>query len=186
MPNYISILDASRHLKTAKRVTVVGTSAGGKSTLSAKIEARLGLPHVPYDRDVCWLPGWQLRDKAERADLMAKLTAQKRWVMDGTHISSFPTRLPRSDLLVWMRPHRLQAMWQLSRRVLRNYGQVRPDMAEGCPEQLPDRAFLSYIWNFERDQSPRIIAGIDRFGADVPVCVLRGNRDSARLLAGLE
>lgn len=74
-------------------------------------------------------------------------------------------------------------MWQLSKRVASTYGQVRSDMAVGCPEQLPDWEFLHYIWTFERHQTPRIIDAIDRFGPDVPVFEIRKNSDTERLIS---
>jgi hypothetical protein len=55
-------------------------------------------------------------------------------------------------------------------------------MAPGCPERLPDREFLSYIWNFEKRYAPLFIQSIDRHGPDVPVAVLRSHREMAQLL----
>jgi hypothetical protein len=78
--------------------------------------------------------------------------------------------------------HRRVALLGLARRVARFYGSVRPAMAPGCPERLPDREFLSYIWNFERKYAPIFIECIDRHGPDVPVAVLRSHREMARLL----
>ncbi|WP_238365186.1 hypothetical protein [Mesobacterium pallidum] len=44
---------------------VIGVSGSGKSTLSQQIAARLDIPYVSHDRDIRWLPGWQVRDRAE-------------------------------------------------------------------------------------------------------------------------
>jgi len=160
MPNFVSLSEARDILQTARRVLVIGSSAGGKSTLSRQISTAFDLPYISLDRDVRWLPGWTVRDRAEQRHLTEGFAATAAWIMDGTSVSSFDIRAPRADLMIWMRPHRLRAIWQLSKRVWGSYGQTRIDMAEGCPEQLPDREFLNYIWTFERKQSPRIVEAL--------------------------
>ncbi len=102
--------------------------------------------------------------------------------MDGNGPSTFDLRLPRADLVVWVRVPRRTALMGVARRVLLNYGTVRIDMAEGCPEQLPDREFLTYIWTFEQRLAPRIVAAIDQHGPDVPVVTLRTRREFEALL----
>lgn len=109
------------------------------------------------------------------------LVACPRWVMDGNSTSTFDLRLPRAELVIWLRVPRRVALMGIAQRVFANYGAVRDDMAEGCPEKLPDREFLSYIWNFEKKMSPRIVAALDRYGPDVPVVVPRTRKVAARL-----
>lgn len=174
------------YLARAKRVLVLGSSAAGKSTLSAKIEAKLGLPHISYDRDIRWLSGWTVRPRVQQVEIVTNIVARESWVIDGTTVSTLPIRLPRTDLVIWMRPPRLRAIWQLAKRVWRGYGKVRPDMAEGCPEILPDWEFLSYIWTFERKQCPRILRSLDTYGPDVPVYIIRRNSQTTQLMARLE
>lgn len=182
MPNSVSISQATNVLQSAKRVLVVGCSGGGKSTLSIKISERFGLDYMSYDRDVRWLPGWKVRDRQEQRLIVADLVKKDRWVMDGTTVSTFDLRLPRADLLIWVRVPRRVALIGVARRVLTNYGKVRIDMAEGCPEQLPDREFLTFIWTFETRMAPRIVSGIDRHGPKVPVVTLQSHREFAELL----
>lgn len=183
LPNLISIPHAAECLATANRVLVIGCSGGGKSTLSLRIAERFGLEYQSYDRDVRWLPGWQVRDRAEQRARVLDLVSRERWVMDGNTPSTFDIRLPRTDLVVWLRVPRRVALAGIARRVYSNYGSVRFDMAAGCPEQLPDREFLSYIWAFEKKVSPRIIAGLDRHGPSVPVVILQARKSAEALLS---
>ncbi len=55
-------------------------------------------------------------------------------------------------------------------------------MAAGCIERLPDREFLSYIWNFETLAAPKITELLETHGADVPMVVLK-NRAQINSLA---
>ncbi|WP_424968092.1 hypothetical protein [Dinoroseobacter sp. S375] len=185
MRREVSPAEAAELLASARRVLVFGVSGGGKSALSRWIEQTYGLPHISMDRDIRWLPGWQVRDRVEQRRRTETYVAQERWVMDGTTVSSFDIRVPRADLGIWIRVPRAQALWQMMGRVLKSYGRVRFDMAQGCPEQLPDRAFLDWIWTFEAKQAPRICAALEQYGPDLPVVTLRSRRDIAALKTAL-
>ena len=56
-------------------------------------------------------------------------------------------------------------------------------MAEGCVEHLPDREFLSYIWNFEKHSAPKILAMLTQYGPEVPILQLMSHAAASRLLA---
>jgi len=161
---------------------VIGCSGGGKSTLSLKISERFGLEYQSYDRDIRWLPGWRVRDRGEQRKIVGDLVSRERWVMDGTTVSTFDLRLPRVDLVIWVRVPRRTSLMGVARRVLTNYGTVRLDMAEGCPEQLPDWEFLSYIWTFEKRVAPRIVSAIERIAPTVPLVILRARDEFETLL----
>lgn len=182
MPNFVNVDEAGARLAKAKRVLVVGCSGGGKTTLALKIADRFGLEYQSIDRDVRWLPGSKVRDRVEQRAIVAELVALERWVMDGTNISTFELRVPRADLIVWVRVPRRIAMFGVFRRVAMNYRRVRVAMAKGCPEPIPDREFLSYIWSFERREAPRLEASLDKHGPHVPVVVLRSHREMRRLV----
>jgi adenylate kinase family enzyme len=179
--------DAAELLNRARRICVIGSSGAGKSTYSQCLASSLNLTYVSLDRDVRWLSGWQERSRGEQRERMSALVAGEAWVMDGSGSSSFDIRLPRTDLIIWLRLPRWKCLLGVAKRVARYKGTVRPDMAEGCPEPLPDRDFLSYIWNFERRFAPRIIQEIDRHGPSVPVITLKSHGEMAHLLdlAGL-
>ena len=180
----ISIGEAGRRLQTARRVLVIGCSGGGKSTLSRKIAVHFDLEYQSIDRDVRWLPGWRERDAAARREILEDLVSRERWVMDGSNPSTFDLRLPRADLVIWVRLSRLTCLLGVARRARRYHGTVRPDMAPGCPEPLPDRTFLDYIWNFERKSAPGFVRMLERHGDGVPLVTLRSRRETRALLHG--
>jgi len=172
MPNYVPISEATLQLRKASRVLVIGCSGGGKTTLSTRIAKAYNLEYVSIDRDIRWLPGWQERNRQVQRTKLAAVVSKERWIIDGSGTSTFDIRLPRTDLVLWVRVPRRTALKGVAGRVWRNYGKVRASMAEGCPEKLPDREFLSYIWHFEKKQVPKFIQQIDLHGPRVPVCLL--------------
>ncbi|MBB4954675.1 adenylate kinase family enzyme [Agrobacterium vitis] len=183
MVNYVqNAEDAAAIVKTSNRILVIGCSGGGKSTLSMKLCHRFDLQFVSMDRDFFWLPGWRARARDEQRALISEKIAEERWLMDGSNPSSFDLRLPRADIVLWMRMPRWLCLLGVYRRAMKNHGKSRLEMAAGCVEKWPDRAFLSYIWNFERKHAPIFIRNFDLFGPQVPVFVLKSRRDVAQLL----
>lgn len=179
--------EAANYLRQARRILVIGCSGGGKSTLSRKIAAALDIPNHSMDREVFWLPNWVERTKSEQRAILSDIVKADRWLLDGSNPSSFDIRLPRTDLVIWVRLPRWRCLLGVFRRARRHIGRHRPDMADGCVEQWPDREFLSYIWHFERRFAPRIIQEIERHGPNVPVVTLKSHGEMAQLLdlAGL-
>lgn len=182
MPHYLERAeDAAAIIATAQRVMVVGCSGGGKSTLSQKLVRTFGLRYISMDREVFWLPGWQARPREEQRERIATIISEERWLMDGSNASSFDLRLPRSDIVLWVRMPRWRCLWGAISRAVKGYGKVRPEMAEGCPERL-DLDFLRYIWNFEQRHAPIFERNFALYGPDVPVFQLKSRKQFRRLL----
>jgi adenylate kinase family enzyme len=179
--NSISDVSAAALIRRADRILVMGCSGGGKSTLSQKIAGQFGLTYISIDRDVLWLPGWVQRERAEQRAIIAERILEDRWIMDGTNPSTFDIRLPRTDIVIWVRMSRLLCLWGVTTRWLRWIGKTRPEMAPGCPEKL-DWEFLRFIWTFEDKFTPRIVDGLSQYGPDVPVFQLKNRRETKRLL----
>lgn len=127
-------------------------------------------------------PVWKAREREQQRTIISRMVKQDRWIMDGSGASTFDLRLPYTDLVLWVRAPRHVALIGLTRRVIRNFGAVRPMMAKGCPERIPDREFLSYIWNFENRHAPKFIREIDLHGPSVPVCILHTHGQGDDLL----
>ena len=177
--------EAAPLLKRARRILVIGCSGSGKSTLSQALSARLGSAYVSMDREVFWLPGWNLRERGEIRRLVAEAVAGDRWIMDGTSPGTLDLRLPRADMVVWLRMPRLLCIARVVKRRILHSGRSRPEMAPGCPEKI-DWEFLRYIWNFERTETPEIREALARHGPDVPVATLRSPAAVRDLLARLD
>ena len=172
---------AAEHIRRARRILVVGCSGGGKSTLSLKIAKRFRLSYISLDRDVFWLPGWVVRDRVEQRNIIASRILEDRWIMDGTSPSTFDIRLPRTEVVVWVRMQRLLCIWGAISRWAKWIGRTRPEMAPGCIEKV-DWEFLRFIWTFEEKFAPRLVAGIAAHGPDVPVLQLKSRREMRELL----
>lgn len=177
----IDLPAAADIIRGGDRFLVVGCSGGGKSTLSRRIADHCGLSYISIDRDILWLPGWVQRERGAQRRIIETLIAGDRWIMDGTNPSTFDIRVPRSDLVIWIRMPRYLCVWGILSRWARNYGRTRPDMAPGCREKM-DLEFFQFVWTFEKRFAWRIVEGLERHGRDTPLLVVKSRRDMRDLL----
>jgi len=129
--------------RRAQRVWVVGSCGSGKTTLARRIGEVLGLGTAHVD-DYIWLPGWKLRDREQRLELIEQRLDGPRWVMEG-NLGRDAVRLwsiaDRADLIVWLDlPFRV-TFWRLLWRSLRR-AFLREECCNGNRESLR-QAFLS-------------------------------------------
>lgn len=90
-------------MRVARRIAVVGVSGNGKTTLSRRLAAKLGVPHVELDA-LNHLPGWvEESDEALRRKVSVVMDASEGWVLDGSYMGKLGDLvLHRADTLVWL------------------------------------------------------------------------------------
>lgn len=163
------------------RVLIIGSPGAGKSTLSRALAARTGLPLFHMDR-IHWLPGWIERDRTEAADALTTVLAGERWIIDGNYGSSLPQRLARADTVILLDyPTRL-CLWRAFQRWREYRGRTRPDMTEGCPENL-NFEFFWYVLTFRQAVLPRTERSLRGFAGNL--LRLRRPKQTETWLAGL-
>ncbi|MBR0895059.1 DNA topology modulation protein [Bradyrhizobium tropiciagri] len=140
-----------------QRVLVMGSSGSGKSTFARRLSAMTGVPTVSIDA-LFWKPGWVESDKNEFEHRMIAAAREPRWIMDGNYMRYGAGELRRelSDTIIWFDLPRSTCMLGIFRRIAGSYGQVRPEMAEGCPEKI-DLEFFRYVWTYRQQQRPRLL-----------------------------
>jgi adenylate kinase family enzyme len=103
-----------------QRISVIGSSASGKTTMARTLSQALGLPHLELD-SVFHLAGWrQLEDEAFRSRVAA-FTKGDGWVIDGNYTSHGVAQLvwPRADTVVWLDLPRTTVLRRVVSRTLR-------------------------------------------------------------------
>lgn len=139
-----------------QRVLVIGCSGAGKSTLATELAAKLKLPLIHLDAEY-WQPGWTEPPKAEWKERVAELVTGERWVMDGNYSGTLAERVAMCDTVVLLDYPRLLCLYRVIKRAVHFRGVVRPDLSAGCPEKLPDLAFLHWIWSYPRRSLPKVM-----------------------------
>ncbi|MPZ58660.1 MAG: hypothetical protein GEU91_19655 [Rhizobiales bacterium] len=131
-----------------------------------------------------WLPNWVQVPREVYLARLDAVVAQPRWIIDGNNPSTLDRRIPCADTIVWLQSSRAVCYWRVMRRVIGSYGQVRPDMAAGCPERL-DWDFLKYIWRFPKRYCPRMVSALDHHDAWSRTTILRSNAEAGAFLRNL-
>lgn len=159
-----------------KRVMFVGCPGSGKTTLSEKFAAKMGLPLVHLDH-LFWLPGWVQRHKAEFEELVKAELAKEEWVMDGNYGSTMELRVQRADMVVFLDFNRFFCIY----RVLKRTWQQQYDQAEGCPQKV-DWEFIGFIlFNYPK-RSRRVTLELMQKYPDIKWHHLKGPRGVKRFM----
>lgn len=166
-----------------RRVLVIGSGGSGKTRLARELGARLHLPVIHLDA-LYWRSGWIPTPGPEWRQIVAALTAEPQWVMDGNYGGTLDLRLAAADTVVFMDTPRYICISRVVWRWLRYRGRTRPHMALGCPEKVT-WDFLLWIWNYPKRRRPAILRRLAELPPGRIVYVLRSHADRGRLLAEL-
>lgn len=133
------------------RVSVVGVSGSGKTTVARALAARLGVPHVELDA-IYHQPGWTGLDDEEFARRVAEATAGESWVVDGNYSRIRDIVWASADTVVVLDLPRWRVMSQLLARTLRR-GWTGEELWAGNRERLrnlirrqPEQNILLWSW----------------------------------------
>jgi adenylate kinase family enzyme len=156
-----------------QRVSVVGTTGSGKSTVTEALVAALGLPSLELD-SLRHRPGWvPMPDDEFRAEVAA-FTAGEAWVVDGNYfeIVTGEAVWPRADTVVWLDLPRPLVMRQLVGRTARRI--VRREVLwNGNREswhnllRRDDRNVLRWAWRSHQVNRERFARAIEHLDASV-------------------
>jgi adenylate kinase family enzyme len=104
-----------------ERISVVGSSGSGKTTVARRLATALSVPHIELDA-LHWGPDWSAATGDELSERLSAATADagEAWVVDGNYWSKLgPQVWTMADTVVWVSPPRWRAMWQSVTRIVR-------------------------------------------------------------------
>lgn len=157
-----------------ERVLIIGCGGSGKSTLARQLGEKTGLPVVHLDK-LFWHPGWVESPPEEIDEKIQQVLEEPRWIMDGNFNRTLPKRLEYCDTVIYLDFSRWACLMGVMKRVLTTYGQVRPDMGEGCPERF-DLDFLKWVWNFNKSKREKYHAMLSRLDGK-QIYIFRNRRE---------
>ena len=105
---------------TVNRVSVIGSSGSGKTTVARSLAIAIDVPYLELD-SVFHRPGWAHPTDDEFRETVATFVTADRWVVDGNYTSHGVADLvwPRADTVVWLDLPRRTVMRQVVGRTLR-------------------------------------------------------------------
>lgn len=166
-----------------KRVLIVGNPGAGKSTLAIRMSELTGLPVIHLDKHF-WQDGWTEPDRTLWQERVRSLIAGDSWIIEGNFQGTFKLRLSRADTIIYLDFSTLACFRGILTRIMRSYGDVRPDMAPGCPERL-DLGFLRWVARFRKSVRPAMFEIMSHHAPEQRVILLKNRKQANRLLRDL-
>jgi len=163
-----------------KRILILGCSGCGKSTLAKKIGEKYDYPVIHLDFHY-WQPGWISMKREAWREKVEELIQGEYWVCDGNYHSTLEIRLNKADLVIYIESSKLKCLWNVLKRYLRYRGKSRPDLNQGCQEQI-DLEFIKWIWNFNRKIKPYIFKIFARKLKEKQLHIIKSKREIKALL----
>lgn len=168
-----------------QRVMIIGQPGSGKSTLAREMGKRTGLPVTHIDM-IHWQPGWIERSPDEKTRLCLEVEARDRWIFEGGHSATWDSRIARADLLVWIDRSSALRFWRVLLRTSLRRGRPRPDLPEGCPEQLGNLPeFFRFMWATRKSSRTRMRHLVAAAPSACRVVHLRSNRQTRLFLSSI-
>ena len=127
------------------RISIIGYSSSGKSTLAQNLGNILNIPVLHLDK-VNFLPEWKERNKEESKKIVEDFIKKNdKFIIDGNYIKFvYELRMKLSDKIIFLDFDRITCLFQAFQRYNKYKGKVRDSMTEGCYEKL-DWDFIKWI-----------------------------------------
>ena len=167
-----------------RKILVIGSGGSGKSTVATRLGALLNLEVSHLDK-LFWRPGWVRPSREDWVQTVTELMNQDSWILDGNYTGTLELRFQHCDTIIFLDLWRWLCLWRIGRRVLRYRKDLRPDMAEGCPEKL-DLEFVSWVWNYPRQTKPKVVKLLSERCEGKEIVWLRSRREVEGFLRRFE
>jgi adenylate kinase family enzyme len=139
-----------------RRVSVVGTTASGKTTFAGELARVLGVAHVELDA-LNWGPNWTMVDEGLFRRRVDTATSADGWVVDGNYGGRGAREIVwgRADTVVWLDPPLPLVLVRLWRR---SVGRIRSGyVLWGGNRETFRNTFLSrqslFVWALKTHRS---------------------------------
>ena len=139
-----------------KKIIVIGCPGSGKSRLSRKLCAKLGMPLCHLDM-LYWNADKTTLEHGAFLERLSDALAGDCWIIDGNYQSTLEWRIAACDLVVFLDyPTEMCLAGVRTRR-----GQARSDIP--WVEDGEDEEFLSFIQAFKADSRPIILSILGKY-----------------------
>ena len=149
-------------IKDIHKISIIGGSGTGKTTLSENLSKNLNIPVYHID-GIHHLKDWKIRDKQERDRIILDLVKKDKWIIDGTYHSTLQKRLEKSDLIIYLDYSTFSQIKGIMGRFFKNHGKEKPEIP-GCKEQMNFEFFMFVVkWRkTKRNFIIKILENIDK------------------------
>ena len=135
------------------RISIVGGSGTGKSTLCDILSKKFYLPAIHLDA-INFNANWVEIDKKERDRIISAKSKEEKWVIDGNYNKTLKERFDKADLIIWLDYSTAMQLKGVLKRYFKTRNNERPEIP-GCKERL-EFQFLKYVATYNKKKRPVI------------------------------
>lgn len=151
------MIKGGKHME-ANRISIIGGSGTGKTTLATNLGTELNLPIYHID-GIHHLKNWEKRDKQERDQIVLEKIQENKWVIDGTYRTTLKKRLEKSDLVIYLDYSTFAQLKGVLGRYIKNHGKEKKEIP-GCKEKMSLEFFL-WVLHWRKNKRADIIQVIN-------------------------
>lgn len=141
------------------RISIIGGSGTGKTTLANNLGKELHLPIYHLD-SLNYFANWEERDKQERDKIIQSKIAEDKWIIDGTYRSTLEQRLKASDLVIYLDYSSIAQIKGVMTRWLKSGGKEKSEIP-GCEEKM-DREFFFSVLKWRKNKRKDVLKCIEK------------------------
>lgn len=166
------------------KISILGVTASGKTTLANKISKILNIPVTHLDK-IFWKEKGGIKQDAFVAELEDVMKAEK-WIIEGSmpRSKTLDMRLDNADTIIFYDAPLWLVLWRQTKRFFKYYGKVRPDMAGDNKQKYP------FTWaelqHARKYPTKDLYSKILKFKDAKMVVIIKSPKDEKRFLASLE
>lgn len=160
-----------------KKIIVIGCPGSGKSRLSRKLCAKLGMPLCHLDM-LYWNSDRTTVEKKVFLERLSAVFEKDKWIVDGNYMSTMEQRLDKCDTVIFLDFSTDDCILGVKERM----GKPRDDMP--WIETEEDREFIEFIRSFNDIQRPVIVDLLERYG-DKNIVIFKSREEVDKFLEEL-
>lgn len=141
------------------RISIIGGSGTGKTTLSENMAKELNMPVYHLD-GINYHEKWQSRDKQERDKMIIEKINENKWIIDGTYTTTLEQRLNRSDFIIYLDYSSWAQIKGVMGRFFKNHGKEKAEIP-GCNEQMNARFFF-WVLNWRKNKRAEVMSQVKK------------------------
>lgn len=146
-------------IKDAKKISIIGGSGTGKTTLANSLGEILDIPVYHID-GIHHLENWAIRDSNERDKIILEKVLESKWIIDGTYQSTLQERLDKSDLVIYLDYSSFAQVRGILSRFFKNYGKEKKEIP-GCKERMSFEFFM-FVCKWRKTRRGEIVEKISK------------------------
>lgn len=141
-----------------KRIIVIGCPGSGKSTLSAALHNKTGIPLFHLDM-MFWNADKTTVEKAVFRKRLSNVLQLDEWIIDGNYQSTMELRLQACDTVIFL-DYSLETCLE---GVHARRGKARADMPWFEKENEEDAEFIRFIKNYRLESRPIVLELLKKY-----------------------